>query len=212
MKPPLVFLFCLLLLASLALVQVGSGSPSAFVIERADASKTLATAPDAGLNTLIVQVAPRFKLEYANALKFTRLAAPAAELLNLIGGVSSRIVLQYANANRFYTVSYPAEMIDDHSAPIIRNFQISSSGNVRWETDEYTRSELRVGSSPGSYTQTYQSSLYAKVHQYTLSGLNPGKTYYARLKNTDRSGNTVQSSELTFRLQQNLYLPMTRKQ
>jgi hypothetical protein len=211
MKTKIFVLLCILLLGVMLGSQIARGQPSGFVLERADASVNISVAPASELNTLITQVGPRFIVEYANTLKFYQVLAPPSELIDLIGSVGSRFVLEYANANRFYTVAYPNELIDDTAPPVILGIQFSSGGVIRWETDEYATSEMRIGTSPGVYTETYQSVLYSKVHQYQVPGMSPGVTYYFKVWNTDRSGNVSTSAESSVTLEQSLYIPLVNK-
>jgi hypothetical protein len=83
-----------------------------FIISNADATSTLAMAPDQNLIGLINQISPRFVIEYANANRFYSMVPAPPDLLTLLGQISPRFVIEYANANRFYSmVPAPQELL-----------------------------------------------------------------------------------------------------
>ena len=80
-------------------------------------------------------------------------------------------------------------------------------------TNEFTQARLDYGLSPGAYTQVMTDEEYQYGHVFIISGLLSETTYYYRVTVTDRSGNTYQSPEYSFKLQDDsyIYLPLVIK-
>jgi hypothetical protein len=192
----------LLLFVLLAIVVPARGQPSNFTIENADDSNILSVAASSELNTLIANVEPRFVVQHANANLYYAFGSMPSELLNLIGEVNDRCVIQYANENKYYSVTYPLELINDTTPPKISDVaaKTESSGDetITWNTDEFTTSTVEYGSQPGTYSQSVTDELFNKQHEIVLSGLTVGESYYYRITDTDRSGNSTRSSEYSF--------------
>lgn len=172
------------------------------------------TAPPSALQTLFGQVPARIVLQYANTMRQERVTAPPAGLQTLFGQVAPRIVLQYANTSRQVTLTYPRALINDRTPPVIRDVRTQAmAGGVKviWTTDEFTTSEVRYGTAPGSYGQTVSDPLYEKTHSLTLTGLTAGRTYYFIVRGADRSGNQAQSGEYQVVVQTKTYLPLIRR-
>ncbi len=70
---------------------------------------------------------------------------------------------------------------------------------VTWETDEPATSQVRYGTTPGSYPfETPQDTSLVTSHAVTLTGLEPETTYYFVVLSGDAQGNESQSAEHPF--------------
>lgn len=186
-----------------------------FVIQYADATNTLSMTSSPDLNALITNVASRFVLQYANANRYVYLVPAPAELLTLIGQVDDRFLMSYANANKFYSLTYPVDLVGDNIPPQAGIPTVTPSGfstvKITWTTNEYTTSIIAYGIQSGVYPQNVTDSLLKKQHEIVLSGLAAGETYYYRISDTDRSGNTYQSQERSFTSFSFMYLPLIKR-
>jgi hypothetical protein len=86
--------------------------------------------------------------------------------------------------------------------PVISNVQSDPADTtclVTWDTDEAATSQVRYGTSPGTYThETPQDTSLVTSHAVSLSGLDPETTYYFVVVSEDAQGNESQSEEHTF--------------
>ncbi|MBE7530647.1 MAG: fibronectin type III domain-containing protein [Chloroflexi bacterium] len=206
-----IFMLVACLLVGWAWSVAGQDSDGGFIIENADDTAYLNMVASAELNALIANVAPHMIVEFANALRDYDMVAVPGGLQTLLQQVAPRMVIEFANANRFYTLDYPAALIGDTAVPQVSGVSATSSGDnvtVRWTTNEYTTSVLQHGTQSGVYPTSVEDNWYRLSHAITLSGLTPGATYYYRLQNTDRSGNSAQSGEYSFTATQSVYLPV----
>jgi hypothetical protein len=185
-------------------------SSTGFVISGADAVQFVDTTGSPDLEDLIQQVAVRFVVQFANQLKFYDVSPAPGELLDLIAQVKPRFVIQFANANRFYSFAFPVDIIGDTSPPVISNLTASNTGMVGWQTDEYAIGEVHYGLQSGNYTEVISNGLYQLNHNYQLTNLIGGQTYYLRVRSTDRSLNVSWSDErsFTYDTPKYVYLPM----
>lgn len=201
----------LCLLAGGAIAVTGQESGGGFIINNADDLVTLDMVASTELNVLIANVAPRMIVEFANALREYDIVAVPSTLQTLLDQVEPRMVIEFANANRFYALDYPVDLIGDTAAPQVSGVSATSSGGnatVRWTTNEYTTSVLEYGTQSGNYPNSVVDGYFRTAHAITLSCATPGQTYYFRLHNTDRSGNSAQSGEYSFTCTQSVYLPV----
>lgn len=172
----------------------------------------LAAMPGA-LQTYLGQVTDRIVVEFANATRHDDLAAMPGALGTLMGLVPDRIVFQYANHNSEEEMVYPLALFDDATPPQVSEVSASGSeGIITWTTDEFANSTVRYGIQTGVYTGTVSDPLYVKLHEIVLPELASGMTYYYQVSSTDRSGNTVTSSENSFSSQESIYLPLVLRQ
>jgi hypothetical protein len=81
------------------------GQSTGFVIDRADATNTLAMTGSSDLNPLIQSAQPRFVLQYANSSGLIPILAPPAGLVILLQSAQDRFVLQYANSSKTFPIS-----------------------------------------------------------------------------------------------------------
>jgi hypothetical protein len=74
----------------------------------------------------------------------------------------------------------------------------TKSAIVTWSTSRTSSSFVKYGKSSGSYGDEVGTSEQVAAHSISLSGLDPGATYYYKTLWTDEDGNTGESSEATF--------------
>lgn len=74
----------------------------------------------------------------------------------------------------------------------------TKTATISWITNRTSNSFVKYGKSSGNYGEETGSSTQVAAHQVTLTGLEPGMTYYYKVLWTDEDGNTGQSDELTF--------------
>jgi hypothetical protein len=204
-------------LAALALTLPAVSSPrvrgqsDGIIVDGADETTTLTVAGSANLNALIADVRPRLEVWYANSIHYYDITVPSG----LPSLIEDRMIIWYANSNRTHTLAYPAGLTEDTTPPQISELTTTPVGThsvrVSWRTDEFAASSLEYGTQSGAYTETVTDTLYRKLHEVTLTGLTTGRTYYFRLRNTDRSDNTGVSSEHSFTVHVPVYLPLVVK-
>ena len=94
-----------------------------------------------------------------------------------------------------------------NNPPVITNVQAinitSNAATVTWTTNEYSDSEVYLGTQPGTYTSSPSNSGTVSangnyMHSVALSNLNPGTTYYFKVASIDNGGNKGVSSEFSF--------------
>ena len=212
-KGAILLLVVVIALAAAAVVAIPARSqPDQFIIQNADGSNTFALVSSSGLGALISSVPPRFVLANANDNVFQALEPAPAALLALLGQVPGRFVLRHANANRFFPLNYPLELINDATPPQVSQVAAGAvSGNrirITWTSNEFTTSLVEYGTQSGVYAGSISDNQYRVQHEITISGISSGVTYYYRITNTDRSGNSTQSAEHSFVAIKPLFLPM----
>ncbi len=74
-----------------------------------------------------------------------------------------------------------------------------TSAKISWTTNEDSDSVVKYGTSPTIYKFTQSSQSPTTDHKIFLDGLKPDTRYYYVVESTDAYGNTVRSSEHTFR-------------
>ncbi len=74
----------------------------------------------------------------------------------------------------------------------------TKSAIITWSTNRTSNSFIKYGASSGSYGEEVGSSEQVTEHSITLTGLNPGTTYYYQALWTDEDGNIGKSDELSF--------------
>lgn len=73
----------------------------------------------------------------------------------------------------------------------------TKSALVNWVTSRTSSSFVKYGKSSGDYGEEVGSSTQVIDHEISLTGLDPGTTYYYKVLWTDEDGNTGESSEFT---------------
>lgn len=74
----------------------------------------------------------------------------------------------------------------------------TKSATITWSTNRTSSSFVKYGKSSGNYGDEVGTSEQVASHTISLSGLDPGATYYYKTLWTDEDGNTGESTESTF--------------
>ncbi len=74
----------------------------------------------------------------------------------------------------------------------------TSSATIGWSTEVYSNTQVSYGTSPSLGTMTPLQSTLTNSHAVTLSGLNPGTTYYFVAQSTASDGSTGTSAVMSF--------------
>ncbi|MFA5828558.1 MAG: fibronectin type III domain-containing protein [Candidatus Shapirobacteria bacterium] len=72
----------------------------------------------------------------------------------------------------------------------------TKSATISWSTNRTSNSFVKYGKTSGTYGEEVGSSDQVSLHEITLTGLDPGTTYYYITQWTDEDGNTGSSAEL----------------
>jgi hypothetical protein len=89
----------------------------------------------------------------------------------------------------------------DTRPPVISNNQkyaTSTAALVAWQTDEPTTALVEYGLTPLLGSTTELKSEFSNRHLFSLSGLQPGNTYYYRVRSMDAAGNLTTGDLATF--------------
>ena len=152
------------------------------------------------LTTVTRKVMPRIIEEYASSTAHRELQEMPANLLDAMNEVpEQRLIVEYAESNAYIPLMYPLELMNDQITPIIGDVAVinvtHNSVEITWGTDEFADSVVKYGENSMVYTKRCRDVLFAKEHGITLTGLASATRYYLVLNSTDRSGNSVESSE-----------------
>lgn len=194
---------------------IPGGVPLRIVLDNAQTMRQerVMLPPDA-LRNLFAAVPLRLVLESAETMRNTPVTPPPAELRTRLSQVALRVVLESAQIARRETLLYPVAFFNDKTAPVIRDIRVRpDAGGLRvlWDTNEFSTSEVRYGTSPGAYGSPVTDRFYVKQHGVLLPGTTPGQTYYLLVSSVDRSGNRVDSGETQATAQGKTYLPMLER-
>lgn len=74
----------------------------------------------------------------------------------------------------------------------------TKSAIVTWSTSRTSNSFVKFGKNPGNYGEEVGSSTQVAAHTISLTGLDPGTTYYYVAQWTDEDGNSGSSDEFSF--------------
>jgi len=74
----------------------------------------------------------------------------------------------------------------------------TKSSTISWSTDRTSNTFVKYGTNSGDYGAEVGSSTQVAAHTISLTGLNPGTTYYYKASWTDEDGNVGTSDEQTF--------------
>jgi hypothetical protein len=117
--------------------------------------------------------------------------------------VPSRLIFVSVNTNHCETLIYPKEFMADTIPPEITDISVISLANnsakVTWKTDEFADSVLKYGINSTAYTELSIDVLFVKDHEITLTELSQDKMYYFVVNSTDKSVNSAESSEYSFK-------------
>ncbi len=112
------------------------------------------------------------------------------------------IFIHNEDAKRVEELVYPKGLIKDFIAPVITNITVTnitdSSAVIKWDTDEFAVGLVKYGKTSGVYTESEESTTVVKNHTVELTGLLPATEYYFVVNSTDRSENSVESTEGSF--------------
>lgn len=202
----------LLALIALSVALAARSSPDDFVIENADASRTLTLGGSSALNGLIAAVLPRVMVEFADDSVGRTLAAPPGALLGLADQLPARFVMEFADRGKSLSLSYPKALIGDGAPPLVVSQTVLSGGGgvtFQWMTDEPAVGKVIYGFAPGQLVNQQAGTQFGRQHSLTVGGLGEGQTIYYRLVSTDRSGNVGQTAEQRYVVAMTirLYLP-----
>lgn len=192
----------------LAVSTTAIGQTDSIIISGADAQKQYSTSISQNLLDLASNVAPRITFHSVNQIGSLELSRISDELQSLLDLLPERFTIVSANANCTYALNYPYTLVGDNIPPVMAELTTSSSGVIRWTTNEFATSEFHYGTQPSIYTHILSNTLYGKSHQFTISDLVAGTTYFFVTRNTDRSGNTTTSTENSFTASIHLFLPL----
>jgi PGF-pre-PGF domain-containing protein len=74
----------------------------------------------------------------------------------------------------------------------------ASSASISWTTNENANSQVRYGTTSGSYTLSASDASYVSDHVVALSDLSDSSVYYYVVVSNDTAGNSRQSSQASF--------------
>ena len=128
-------------------------------------------------------------LSSAGALaSLTRGGQPVAFTQSVIKGVEYAFFPAEAGA-------YVASYLPDVTPPLISNVAASaltqSTALVSWSSNEAASSFVAYGTSPAALTASAASPGFVTPHAVSLSGLQPGTTYYFRVSSADAQANSA---------------------
>lgn len=112
--------------------------------------------------------------------------------------------LRLTVTDRAYNTSIASVPVNvDNTPPVISGVGAinvhSTSATINWTTDEVSDSQVEYGINPGVYTwSTTLDPTLVINHNQAVTGLQPGTTYYYRVRSTDQAGNTAYSTEYSF--------------
>lgn len=89
----------------------------------------------------------------------------------------------------------------DNRAPLASGMAAAAGptfADISWTTDEPASSQVEYGTSSALGSSTGVNAARTTSHAVSLSGLQPNKTYYYRVRSVDASGNAGASQVLTF--------------
>jgi hypothetical protein len=91
----------------------------------------------------------------------------------------------------------------DNIPPVITNITHTTpspdSLTITWDTDEEGNSNIKYGTLPANYTDLKFNSSLVTSHNITLTGLSQDTMYYFVVNSTDKSRNSNQSNEYSFK-------------
>lgn len=175
------------------------GLGSSFLIEGADQTQYHGLSPSGALNVWLDALGTHFVVDNADGLRHAPLAYPSG-LHEALNGLPAHFVLDMADSNRFAALAYPQTLIGDTTPPRETEPPSTTPGGagsvkIRWQTNEFSRGTVEYGTAPGQYTRSVSEPLHVKAHEVTLTGLAADATYYYRITNTDRAGNSARAPE-----------------
>ncbi len=132
--------------------------------------------------------------------KFESVTQHSVTLVGLLSEATYRFRVRSKDAQGLEDVSqdytFTTAPAPDITPPTISNVQVSNitqtSAEITWTTDEPTTSIVDYGLACNNLTQLAgDPQNYVASHSVSLNNLQPGTTYYFRIRSTDQSGNTA---------------------
>ena len=169
------------------------------------------TSPPGTLSNLLNMVMPRVAADYARSIASFTLNAVPNGLDTVLEQVTNRIGFDYARANRHTTLDFPIALVNDTAAPqLVGTVSQTAIGTtdirIQWLTNEFATSHVSYGTTSGNYPNTVTDELFVKNHTAVITDLQTDVIYYFRVSSTDPSGNTFQSSEMSFTITPEIYV------
>ncbi len=205
MKARLLAALCTTLMISLFWIVTAAGQSD---ISVSDASATFTTGfgrPATEFITALQRVAKRVSADYGNATIVKELVDASTEMRRALSKVTPHVFPNYASASRSATLSFPKDLVNDQVAPQLDGTITvlpgsANSVTLRWQINEFAKSTLEYGTTPGNYSQSITIDSYETTSSVEVTNLSPNTTYFGRITLTDRSDNQGQSAEFTFSL------------
>jgi len=145
---------------------------------------------------------PRPLIEYPNTVFNFELKESPEELTTKASKALSRPLVEYSNTVLSKSLIFPKELINDTTPPTITNITVTNitenSAMITWETDEFSNSLVKYGTSSSAYTNEDFNNFFVKNHSIPVCNLSQGTKYYFVLKSVDLSGNSAESLEYSF--------------
>jgi len=208
MKAQRFLLLLIILVVGLVFALPATSRTTGIIVTDANSVLEIPVSVSSGLLNAVANISPRFVVQYANTIKYYRVAIIPSQLQELLALIPSRITIQSANSNRTFSLNYPITLVGDTAPPQISNVSATGQGKIQWTTDEFSTSMVRYGTQPTIYSHSISNTLYTDLHIITLNNLTPGTFYYYKIYSTDRSDNTVESLEYRFTANVYLFLPL----
>ena len=112
------------------------------------------------------------------------------------------IFIHLEDAKAYEALAFPEGLILDTTSPVITNVTVTNitnnSATITWTTDEIADSVVNYGDESVIYTGIESDPLFVINRSIALTPLSQGTNYYFVVNSTDRSGNSVESSEYSF--------------
>ncbi len=112
------------------------------------------------------------------------------------------IFIHLDDAIVYKDLTFPKGLINDTTSPVITNVTVThitnNSATITWTTEEIADSVVNYGIDSVIYTEAKSDSLFVINHSIALTQLSSGTNYYFAVNSTDRSDNSVESSEYRF--------------
>jgi PGF-pre-PGF domain-containing protein len=124
--------------------------------------------------------------------------------VNASDGTNLLTITSYDNSSPLPNIASGINFIVevDNAKPVITStilVTFHSPATISWTTDENSTSLVKYGTQTGVYTFSVFDPSYNTSHSITLTNASsPGTTYYFVVNSTDGAGNSIQSGEYSF--------------
>jgi hypothetical protein len=102
------------------------------------------------------------------------------------------------SANFTFTTSNGTDTTAPNISGVSSSSVTANSATIKWTTDEDSDSQVEFGLTTSYGTSSNLVTTLTKAHSVNLTGLQPGKTYYYRVKSKDAAGNLATSPGASF--------------